>query len=94
MIRADVGEPSPAFGTQTRAVVAAHRRERQCEHYRVTKQRLQIDVIVDQAPDLIVVRLVLMPGIDEQLHDVDREFVGQRFKAACALPGQFDLGGP
>ena len=54
MTRFDIGEPDPAFGAQARAVVPAYRRERQREHHRVTNQRLEVDVVVDQSPDLVV----------------------------------------
>src|SRR5450631_2204556 len=76
MVTADVLEPSPAIGTQTEAVVLAHRRERQCEHHRVTQYRLEIDVIVGKKPDVVVlvVRVYLVAGVDVQLLNLDLEF--------------------
>ena len=54
-----VREPRPALGAQTRAVVPAHRLERQCEHHRVPQRGLQVDQVVLQLAQLV---LVLAPS--------------------------------
>jgi hypothetical protein len=47
-------EPRPALGAQTRAVVPAHRCERQIEHHRVAQHRLEVEEVPDH-PGLVVV---------------------------------------
>ena len=41
-----IGETRPAFGAESRAIFPAHRLKRQCEHYRVTQERFEVEQVV------------------------------------------------
>jgi hypothetical protein len=77
-----VREACPAFGAQPRAVVPAHRLERQCGHHRVTQRGLEVEQVALELAQVVLVLLALGPlaGVGVQLLQVG---VQRRARAPC-----------
>ena len=78
---------SPHSAHRPAAVGPAQRGERQVEHERVADGLLEVDVVVDDAGQLVLVGGLVGDAVrvGEQLPDGDGDLVGQRVKAARAL---------
>ena len=85
VVRARLGKPRTAFGTQPGAVFLAPRRERQRENQGISEGRLEIEQVpVQRVPVRTGVPAVLL--ITEQFLAPDLDGLGHRLQASCALP--------
>src|SRR6185503_4164412 len=85
-----------AVRAQPRTVVDAQRGQGEREHHGVTHGLLDVDVVVDDAGQLVVVRRLVGGAVrvGEQLPDLHGQLVGQVAQTARALAGQRRRGGP
>ena len=85
-----VREPCTALGAQARAVLPAHRLERQCEHHRVPQRGLEVDQVALELAQLVLVVTALRrpAGVHVQLLQVDVDVVVDVAQAPDALPGR------
>ena len=87
-----LGPAHPALGAQAGTVVPAQRLERQCEHYRIPQQRLEVDQVSHEHADLVVLVRERMVLVDVQLLEVHLHLrplgVGEWFQAPHTLAGE------